>query len=105
MRVVTEPALTTPVVLPLSVLRAVAPRETSLSVTASLPRPLISPTAADRAASAADAVPVIVVTVVASIVPLVFALSVSRSAAATETSVSVTDSSPRPLIWPAVLAA
>ena len=104
-RAVTEPAFTTPVVLPSSALSTEAPSEVSLSVTASLPRPLIWIAAADNVASTAIAVPVIVVTVEASIVPLVLLLSVFRSAAAAVVSLSTTASSPRPEIWPAPFAA
>ena len=41
--VVTEPAFTTPMVLPFTVFSTVAARLVSLSVTASLPRPVIVP--------------------------------------------------------------
>jgi hypothetical protein len=100
--VLTVAALTVPVVAASRVLSEVALIEVSLNVTASSPRPL-KPVVL-KAVLAAAAVPVMVVTVAASTVPVVFVLRVLRVAAAIEVSANVTASSPKPLI-PAVVNA
>ena len=95
-------AVTTPVVLA-STLLAFNTLVLPVSVTDSLPRPVIVPAVlALYNVMISDAAPLRVVTVAALIVLLVVPSSTMRSVAATVMSLRVTDSSPRPLI-PALL--
>ena len=94
--VVNVEASIAPVVYPSSVFKSDAATVVSDIVTASSPPPLIPAVAYIVLASATD--PVIVVTVLASTVPVVFALRVLRVDAATDVSVNVTASSPNPVI-------
>ena len=104
-RVVTVPAFTTPSVRPLRVFSAATARVTSVSVTASLPRPVIAPARPALNAVVASAVePVRVVTVPAFTTPVVRPSRVFSVAAASVMSFSVTDSSPRPVMPPDVRA-
>ena len=88
--VVAVPAFTTPDVLPFTVFSEEAASKTSSSVTACVPRPEISPAPTESTVSTSLARPVMVATEVASTVPVVRALTVTKSAASTTTSLSVT---------------